>query len=127
MKKIISKFVAATTALSLVCVASATNYFDPFSQIQIDGEGVDVGTVETSTLNYGSILEKYKGVLAFLGGLIIITSICMMFYRFYKLSMSGSNDMERTKAIRGILITGVSLMLMGGFSLVLGVSYYLFD
>lgn len=127
MKNILSKIVAGGTSFSLVRVAMATNYFDPFSGISIDNEGVDVGVVETSELNYEVILEKYKGVLAFFGGLIIITAICMMFYRFYKLSMSGSNDMERTKAIRGILITGVSLMLMGGFSLIVGVAYYLFD
>lgn len=127
MKKKIMKLTSMLFALPIVQRAAATNYFDPFSGISIDGEGVDVGTIETSEMNYATILEKYKGVLAFLGGILIISAIGMMFYRFYKLSVSGSNDMERSKAIRGILITGVSLMLMGGFSLVLGVSYYLFD
>lgn len=127
IKNTVSKMTICMTSLSSFIVAQASERFDPFSDISFDDEGVNVGTAITnSEMNYASILDKYKHTLAFLGGIIIITAFCLMVFRFYKLSSSGSNEQERQKATRGILTSSIALMMLGSFSLIVGVLYSAF-
>lgn len=111
---------------SLSITALATN---PFEGISMDDKGVSITNGESveEKLSYGDILEKYKDTLMFIGGFIIATAIFMMIYRFYKLSVSGANDAERKKAISGIMMSGICLMMLGSISLVVGIAYNMFS
>lgn len=109
-----------------VAVVYATNTFDPFSQIQFGAGGVEVGTVDDDALNYGKIMERYKGALHFVGAILIITSFATMIFRFFRLSASAGNEQERRKAIKSILTTGITLALMGGATILIPAVYELF-
>lgn len=111
-----------------VTTAYASSKFDLFDGIKADGGGtwtVGKKVSDSSTTSYVSIYNKYKNILVFLVGIILITVFGSMIFRFYKLSASGGNEMERKKAITGIMITGIVLALLGSFSIIVGIAYHL--
>ena len=112
-----------------VVTAYASTMFDLFDGIEADGSGdwsVGKKTSDTKTLNYEKAFTKYQNILQLLVGFILCSVFGSMIFRFYKLSVSGGNEMERKKAITGIMITGIVIALLGSFSIILGIVYHMF-
>ena len=108
-----------------VTIAYANN-FDPFSNIEVDDNGMDIGS-STDEMDLKTVLEKYKGALYFGAGIIVITAFTMLFYNLYRLSVSGDNDRKRQAAISGIMISGIGIALLGSFSIIAGLLFGLFQ
>lgn len=120
--------VAGSAPLPAVVAAYASNKFDLFDGVKADGTGTwSVGkkVSDSSTIDYGRVYNKYKDILVFLVGIILITIFGSMIFRFYKLSVSGGNEAERKKAITGIMVTGIVLALLGSFSIIVGIAFHL--
>ena len=73
-----------------------------------------------------NILGKYKTLLLFATGILTITAFAGMIFNISKLSISGSNDAARQKAIMGILFSGIGIALMGSATIIIGVFYNAF-
>ena len=52
-------------------------------------------------------------------GLAAITSLVGFLWQIAKLGIAGDNQVERSKALKGILFSGISLALFGGLTTVL--------
>lgn len=73
--------------------------------------------------DFATSITSFKTLAMGLAGICAITCIIYFFISVTKLSTSAGNQMMRRKAIRGLLISGIGLMLFGGGSVVLGIMW----
>lgn len=103
------------TLLSVPAFASASIDVDTKEMISL---GEDVTASE-----FADFFNKFKGLALFVSGLCTITALIFFIISLTKLSTSAGNDAARSKAIHGILYSGISLALFGGISVVVGVAW----
>lgn len=65
-------------------------------------------------------ITRYKNIAIFIGGLATITMVGAVIYNVFRLNMAGDNPMQRQQSIRGIMISGVCVALLGGATLFIG-------
>ncbi|MDE7246241.1 MAG: hypothetical protein K2O18_20015 [Oscillospiraceae bacterium] len=63
----------------------------------------------------------FKAIGTAVSGICAITALIFFVISVTKLSTSAGNDMQRSRAIRGILYSGLSLALFGGITVVSGI------
>lgn len=68
----------------------------------------------------GHFITRYKNIAVFIGGLATITMVGAVIYNIFRLNTSGGNPMQRQQSIRGILICGVCVALLGGATMFIG-------
>ena len=73
---------------------------------------------------FSDFLSNYKGLALFIAGLCTITAIIMFVISISKLSLSADNDQMRRKAWMGIIVSGISIALIGGVSVVVGMFWH---
>lgn len=88
-----------------------------------DDGAFDPGSVNdpSSEANLSAMTDKYKSVAQFVIGLLLVTSFFGMIIQITKLSTSGDNDMARRNAIKGILVCGIGIALMGAAEIIVSV------
>lgn len=125
--------------LIIVLLVLALNLFSPIANAQ----NVDVNdgslTIQDGKVTLGgpqnitndteakaTVIEKYKGIITFVSGIITVTMVAVFIIQFLKLGMMPSNPRERKEVITGLLISGVSAALLGSITLFVGIFYGMF-
>jgi len=86
------------------------------------GNGAQVSLAqEVSANDFSEFLANYKSFAVFISGICTITAIITLVISISKLSVSAENEQLRRKAWMGIVISGVSLALIGGISVIVGI------
>ncbi|NLK64027.1 MAG: hypothetical protein GX289_02920 [Tissierellia bacterium] len=67
-----------------------------------------------SSLN--TFLNEYKFQIGGFLGIVVLTCLLALIYHISKLGVSGTNQNSRREAIKGILISGVGLAVLGSLS-----------
>lgn len=81
------------------------------------------GNITNGTAAKATVIEKYKAIITFVGGIITVTMVAVFIIQFLKLGMIPSNPRERKEIITGLLISGFSAALMGSITFFVGVFY----
>lgn len=79
--------------------------------------GEDISTVEP----YTTLFDNYKNVAVLILGICIITSLICFLVQITKLGAAGDNQNARTKAIKGVMISGIVLAAFGALTTIVGV------
>ncbi len=125
--------------LIIVLLVLALNLFSPI----VHAQNVDVNdgslTIQDGKVTLGgpqnitndteakaTVIEKYKGIITFVSGIITVTMVAVFIIQFLKLGMMPSNPRERKEIITGLLISGVSAALLGSITLFVGLFYGMF-
>lgn len=125
--------------LIIVLLVLALNLFSPI----VNAQNVDVNdgslTIQDGKVTLGgpqnitndteakaTVIEKYKGIITFVSGIITVTMVAVFIIQFLKLGMMPSNPRERKEVITGLLISGVSAALLGSITLFVGIFYGMF-
>jgi len=64
------------------------------------------------------VFTKYKGVATLILAVCIITAILCFIWQVTKLGSAGDNQMKRSMAIKGILVTGIVIAAFGSLTLI---------
>ena len=93
----------------------------------IDVSMGDDGTVSVtgfedggSESTWNKIFQKYKVVIAGISGVCTLTFIVIFMVNISKLGMSADNPTARSKAIGGLLVTGIAVALFGSVTVICG-------
>lgn len=124
---IIVLLVLALNLFSPIVNAQNVNVNDGSLTIQ-DGK-VTLGgpqNITNDTEAKATVIEKYKGIITFVSGIITVTMVAVFIIQFLKLGMMPSNPRERKEVITGLLISGVSAALLGSITLFVGIFYGMF-
>jgi len=116
MKKISEKINAAamlTAVKHCVATANAASVTIPGRQIPSLGTPPDPDDFMTFFHNFKTIGTAVSGVCT-------ITALIFFIINVTKLSVSAGNDMQRARAVKGILFSGISLALFGSITIVAG-------
>lgn len=76
--------------------------------------------VDKNTTDFNGVLGQAKYIAMGFSGLLTIIMFVLMLLQFAKLGAAGDNEMQRKRAIGGILTTGGAMMLFGGATFVIG-------
>lgn len=91
------------------------------STITIPGGSVtSLGEAPTSA-ELTPFFKGFKTIGTAVSGICAITSLIFFVISVARLSTSAGNDMMRSRALKGILISGISLALFGGITVVVGI------
>lgn len=71
-------------------------------------------------------LNKYKSIATIVTGFATVTAFLAMIFSMTKLSTAGDNEMERKKAIMGILTSGIGVALLGSATIIIAFFWNLF-
>ena len=117
--------VAIVLALSLsVFGAVQANAVDWGSgDLTISNNGAVVSTSNGTQDTFGKIMEKYKGVITFVGGIATVTMVAIFILNFMKLGSTATNPTERQKVLTGLVWSGIAAALLGSVTLIVGVFY----
>ena len=99
-------------------MASAADPFD--DMFTIGKDGVLTATSAAKTVDFKSAIEKYRNIALVITSVLTITMLIFMLLQFTKLGAAGDNEMQRKKAIMGILTTGIATGLLGSATIVVG-------
>lgn len=110
-----------TTGKTDTTSSSGTNIFDVIGDDgQVVNNGGGFNTDEDSGQSITTIITKYKTIATAIMGILTITMLIFMLIQFTKLGAAGDNEMQRKRAIMGILTTGIATALLGGATVVVG-------
>ena len=118
--------VAIVLALSLSILGSVqANAVDWGSgDLTIANNGSVTGAAANSTdQTFGKIMDKYKGVITFVGGIATVTMVAIFILNFMKLGSTATNPTERQKVLTGLIWSGIAAALLGSVTLIVGVFY----
>ena len=101
--------------------ASAVNWNS--GDLKISNNGVVEAVSNNPNETYGKIMEKYKGVITFVGGIATVTMVAIFVLNFMKLGSVSTNPTERQKVLTGLLWSGIAAALLGSVTLIVGVFY----
>lgn len=116
MKNIMAKIAAFLTTTMLIIPAYASNLEIDLGDRPSLGKDVTAGDSDVQ-----SFFTNFKALAVAIGGLCTIVSLVHFIISITRLSVSASNDQMRNKAIKSILISGISLMLFGGMTTIVGI------
>lgn len=103
--------------------AASKGLFDDFD-VNIDENGeVVVDSEATQQGAWTTLIEKYKNFIVGFSGIAAVTMVAAFILQFMKLGTTAGNPSERSKAVSGILWTGIAAALLGAVSLITGIFY----
>ena len=73
-----------------------------------------------------TIIEKYKGLVTFFGGLGTITFVAIFIKHFIELGMKAANPMERKQITSGLIWSGIAAGCLGSVTMLFGLAYNVF-
>ena len=92
--------------------------------LTITNDGKVTGAAANSTdQTFAKIMEKYKGVITFVGGIATVTMVAIFILNFMKLGSTATNPTERQKVLTGLIWSGIAAALLGSVTLIVGVFY----
>lgn len=118
IKNKLSEFLAIISTILFAVPAHAATITVPGGQV------ASLGSAPTSA-DFGNFFKNVKVIGTSVGGICAITALIFFIISIAKLSTSAGNDMQRSKAIKGILYSGISLALFGGITVVAGIFWNL--
>ena len=101
-------------------------------KLNITDEGLDFhGTTGFESLennnsevtNINTLLSEYRFMIGFGSAIALLTLIAIFIINLMKLGNSRGNPQARQKALMGLLITGISIALLGSLTLIVSLSY----
>ena len=93
---------------------------NPFGMFSIGTEGSMTLNGSASSVSMQNVVIKYRNIALAITSFLTITMLIFMLLQFTKLGAAGDNEMQRKKAIMGILTTGIATALLGGATIVVG-------
>lgn len=88
------------------------------------GQVPSLGTSPSSS-DFGNFFSNVKVICTAAGGICAITALIFFILSIAKLGISAGNDIQRAKALKGILYAGIALTLLGGITVVAGIFWNL--
>ena len=73
--------------------------------------------------DFAKTIGNFKTIAVALCGICAITCIIIFFVSVTRLSASAGNEHNRSRAMLGILLSGVGLMFFGGASVLIGIAW----
>ena len=70
--------------------------------------------------------QRYKVIIRIVMILSLVVTITSFGINLTRLSASSGNDMLRSKAIKGLLYSGIGIVLFGGATVIMGMAFGLF-
>ena len=116
MKKTkIFKAISAFVTLNFgTVIAQASTITIPGGTMKSLGEAPDASELS-------GFFSGFKTIGTAISGICAITALIYFVINLTKFSTSAGNDMQRARALKGLLFTGVSLALFGGITVIAGV------
>lgn len=75
---------------------------------------------------FNKIFGTGRGVLFGMFGVATLTFVILFIINFVKLGAAADNPSQRSEALKGLLHTGIALALLGGITIIVGVTTGLF-
>lgn len=92
-----------------------------------DGEvALNANSVQNAAEAKGTIIERYKGLVTFFGGLAAITMVAIFIKHFIELGIKASNPMERKQLTSGLVWSGIAAACLGSVTFLFSVVYGVF-
>ena len=111
-----------TIGLSVVGTVQADALFDD-GNLDIAANGVVNSTSNSTQDTFAKIMDKYKGIITFVGGIATVTMVAIFILNFMKLGSTATNPTERQKVLTGLIWSGIAAALLGSVTLIVGVFY----
>ena len=73
-----------------------------------------------------TIIERYKGLVTFFGGLATITFVAIFIKLFIELGAKASNPMERRQITSGLVWSGLAAACLGSVTFIFSIVYSVF-
>lgn len=104
-------------------ISYAGGIFDDFD-VNVDDEGGIVVDSEADTDGaWSTLIGKYKNFIVGIAGVGAITMVVLFIIQFLKLGASAGNPQERSRALTGVLWTGIAAAGLGAVALITGIFY----
>lgn len=92
-----------------------------------DGEvALNANSVQNADEAKGTIIERYKGLVTFFGGLATITMVAIFIKHFIELGIKASNPMERKQLTSGLVWSGLAAACLGSVTFLFSIVYGVF-
>jgi len=91
------------------------------STIKIPGGNIISLSEAPSASEFVDIFQGFKQIGTAVSGICTITSLISFVISLTRLGTSAGNDVVRSRALKGILFSGISLALFGGITVVVGI------
>lgn len=107
----------------IICILESpvSVYASDHFQVGLDGDKIQIGIQGSADIEgnvYAKVFEEYKSIGAGILGICTITALICLLIQIAKLGAAGSNDRQRSSAIKGIFVTGTVLSIFGALDLV---------
>ena len=124
-RKIAILFLSIILSLFIGSMAMEMNTHAIFDSkdLTIGSDGAVSTQTDGSKGAFSKIIDKYKGVITFVGGIGAITMIGIFIFHFMKLGSTAANPSERAKITTGLIWSGLAAAGLGSVALIVGVFY----
>ena len=82
-----------------------------------------LSTKETGSTFYSKIFSNARTIIFALSGIGTLTSVLMFVINFIRLGVAENNPTAKAQAAKGLMHTGIAAALLGGVTLLVGISY----
>lgn len=87
---------------------------------------LNANSVQNADEAKGTIIERYKGLVTFFGGLAAITMVAIFIKHFIELGIKASNPMERKQLTSGLVWSGLAAACLGSVTFLFSIVYGVF-
>lgn len=126
MKNFLSIFLALILLFSfnINAFARTTESLD----LTVDENGLITGNISEEEKNeaVNDVLNNFKEFVGLVYALALVTMAIYFILYFSKIGASGTNAVQRSRAMSGILYSGIALAGLGSIGLLAGIIYFLF-
>lgn len=103
----------------------ADNNLDMDLKITLKKDGlVSIKEKDQSGEAWSEFIENYKGFIVGFSAFGAVTMVLLFISHFIRLGASAGNPSGRSRALMGILFTGIATALLGSVSLITYITYY---
>lgn len=116
--------------MSILMISCTAMQSHAIVNVEISGGKVtlkDSGTGVTSRQSgFSKVIERYKELITFIGGLATMTFILIFIKHFIELGAKANNPMERRQIAGGLLWAGLAAAGLGSITFIFSVMYNVF-
>lgn len=116
--------------MSILMISCTAMQSHAIVNVEISGGKVtlkDSGTGVTSRKSgFSKVIERYKELITFIGGLATMTFILIFIKHFIELGAKANNPMERRQIAGGLLWAGLAAAGLGSITFIFSVMYNVF-
>ena len=87
---------------------------------------VEMGGFTSHSESWTNFLGKYKNFIVGIAGVGAVTMVALFIRQFIKLGSTADNPMERSRALQGVLWTGIAAAALGAVAIITGFFYHAF-